>query len=349
MAVWQIVSGLAARVRGAVAGLVGWSAFALSVLDRRSTILASEPGDDATEPLGPRVVVFCHFDRQGRVREHTRAYMEALCGEGLAMIFVSNSARLAPPDLAWVRGRAARIVLRRNVGYDFAAWRDAMTSCGLPAADTHFLLLANDSVYGPLRPLGPAFQRIDFGTADVWGATDSWQHRFHLQSYFIAFGPKALASEAFGTFWKTVRTVRSKGWVVTRYELGLSRTLIAAGLRCRALWPYTGTIEALRESVASREENRTEPARDPFTAAAGRNEAHVLDAALRHLPLNPTADLWRALIEQGFPFLKRELLRDNPSRVPGIAAWLAVIRGIGTFDADIILHDLERISKNRSP
>ncbi len=329
---------------GCARGLAGRAAFALSVLDRRRTILSVE---GAAAHLGPRVVGFCHFDGQGRVCDHTRAYMDALCGEGLTMVFVSNSVQLAPPDLAWVRTRAARIVLRRNVGYDFAAWRDAMTACGLPAPGTDFLLLVNDSVYGPLRPLGPVLQHIDFDKADVWGATDSWQRRFHLQSYFIAFGPRALASEAFGTFWTAVRAVRSKGWVVSRYEVGLSRAFIAAGLRCRALWPYTGTIEALRESNAAR--NEDPPPRDPFAAASGRNAARVLDAAVRHLPLNPTADLWQALIGQGFPFLKRELLRDNPSQVPDIAAWPSVVRGIGTFDADIILRDLERVAKNRSP
>jgi Rhamnan synthesis protein F len=349
MGSWQVLRGIVGCARGIIGSLVGRGAFAVSALDRRRTILSVERGDDTVTQLGPRVVVFCHFDGQGRIRDHTRAYIDALCGDGLAMVFVSNSAPLAPPDLAWVRTRAARIVLRRNVGYDFAAWRDAMTACGLPASGTALLLLANDSVYGPLRPLGPALQRIDFDEADVWGATDSWQHRFHLQSYFVAFGPKALASEAFADFWNAVRAVRSKGWVVTRYEMGLSRALIAAGLRCRALWPYTGTIEALRESTAAREECPAEPARDPFAAASGRNEERVLNAALRHIPLNPTADLWQVLIGQGFPFLKRELLRDNPSRVPDIAAWPSVVRGIGTSDADVILRDLERVSKNRSP
>jgi Rhamnan synthesis protein F len=345
----RVRRGIMARAKVIFGSLAGWGAFVASMLDRRGTVLSVERRDGAAGQLGPRVVVFCHFDAQGRIRDHTKAYMDALCNEGLTMVFVSNSARLAPPDLAWVRLRAACIVLRRNVGYDFAAWRDAMISCGLPASDTAFLLFANDSVYGPLHPLGPAFQRIDFDQADVWGATDSWQHRFHLQSYFVAFGPRALASDAFAGFWSGVRAVRSKGWVVTRYEVGLSRALIAAGLRCRALWPYAGIIETLRESTAAREKGPAEPSRDPFAAASVRQEERVLDAALRHLPLNPTADLWLALIERGFPFLKRELLRENPSWVPDVAAWPSAVGKIGTFNTDIIMRDLERVAKNRSP
>src|SRR5664279_494111 len=85
---------------------------------------------------------------------------------------------------------------------------------------------------------------------DVWGATDSWQHRFHLQSYFLAFGPKAFGHEAFGVFWRSIRNVRSKAWVVSRYEMGLSRALINAGLRCKAIWSYAEMIKVLRKTVA---------------------------------------------------------------------------------------------------
>jgi hypothetical protein len=56
-------------------------------------------------------------------------------------------------------------------------------------------------------------------------------------------------------------------------------------------------------------------------------------------PLNPTADLWRYLLQSGFPFIKKELLRDNPTRVADISEWRAVAseRAI-----DLASMDLER-------
>jgi hypothetical protein len=343
---------------------IGWAAFTISRLKARPTILSHEHGDGAREQLGSRIVIFCHFDRHGRIRDHTRRYIDALQAEGFETVFVTNSSCLALSDLAWVRGRVARIVVRRNRGYDFAAWRDAMVVCGLPSLDTRFLLIANDSVYGPLHPLGPILQRIDFDIADVWGATDSWQRRFHLQSFFIAFGPKALSHEAFATFWRSVGNVRSKWWVVTRYELGMSGLFIAAGLRCKALWPYIQLIEVLRkkamqegasdingdgESFPPTVRPQLPNPYDPFAEAGRQNVMHVLNLALRHVPLNPTADLWQVLIEQGCPFLKRELLRDNPARVVGVAAWSSLIGRINRSDRDVILRDLELSLKNRSP
>ena len=305
---------------------IAWAAFALSCFETGPTIIAHERGEAGLERLGARVAVFCHFDRQGRIRDHTRHYLDALRAEGLDLVFVSNSYPLAPADLAWIRSRAVRLVFRHNRGYDFGAWRDAMAVCELPAAETRFLVIANDSVYGPVTPLGPVLDRIDFTQADVWSATDSWQHGFHLQSYFVAFGPAALHHAAFARFWRSVGNVRSKWWVVRRYELGLSAALASAGLRCKALWPYTEMIAAVPNPAGG--ETSGSPAVTPGD-----------------MPLNPTADLWQVLIEHGCPFLKRELLRKNPMRVVGVSGWFSTVGRMNALVRDLILRDLEPPSR----
>lgn len=331
--------------------MMGWAAFLISHVETGKTVISHERGDRSPEQLGARVAIFCHFDKFGQIRDHIRHYVNALRAEGFEIVFVTNSRSLAPPDLTWAREHAACLVFRRNIGYDFAAWRDAMEVCGLPTADTQFLLVANDSVYGPLRPLAPALRRINFDQADVWSATDSWQHRFHLQSYFVAFGPNALRHVAFGSFWKSVANVRSKWWVVRHYELSMSRVLTAAGLRCRALWPYMEMIEVLREEAARGETRDIKAKVVDFgvTEASRRNAARVLSMALRRTPLNPTADLWQVLIEQGCPFLKRELLNRNPSKVMDVAAWYSLIGRLDIVRRELILRDLEQTLKGRSP
>jgi hypothetical protein len=338
------------------ASVGGYAAFLVSYLDTRRTILSIEPGEGAPEQLGPRVVIFAHFDRNGEIRAYTRAYIDALRSAGLDVVFVTNAAFLATPDHAWIHGRAARIVIRRNVGLDFGAWRDTLEVCGLPAANTSLLVLANDSVYGPLHSLKPVLDRIDFDEADVWAATDSWQHRFHLQSFFVVFGRRTLDQDVFKQFWRSVRNVRSKKWVVQRYEIGMSQWLMAAGLRCKAIWPYLAMIEAIRHTTI-RQEAAVVPQVKPeqsdcahrIDSLFAKADRRILRTASRRIPLNPMADLWRVLIAQGCPFIKRELLRDNPSQVPDVAGWSSVLANIEGFDRDIILRDLERTLRNIGP
>jgi hypothetical protein len=302
--------------------------------------LSARPGK---APLGPRVVVFCHFHPHGRLQEHVRHYIVALVEAGLSVVFVTNSGRLDPEAADWLQLRCTWVVIRSNTGFDFAAWRDGLAIAGLPAAGTELLLIANDSVYGPLTPLGPLLARMDFGVADVWALTDSWQSRFHLQSYLVAFGPRAFHHPIFARFWERVRDFRSKEAVIHAYEIGLTQVLLDAGLTCEVLWPYVDTLAQLH--TAQQEVAGTSPLGEVRQQA----ERRILAATARRVPLNPTAELWRPLLVAGFPFLKRELLRKNPALVPDVAAWLDLARAISPDEAEVILRDLRSSLRKSAP
>lgn len=316
-------------------------------IERRNHVVAVHKGAASADPI-LRVAILCHFDRAGRVREPTRLYLEALRNEGLSVAVVTNAGWLAEADLAWLRERTVAVIIRRNIGYDFAAWRDALIQLGLPRPDTQLLLLTNDSMYGPFTPLGATLARFDFGSADVWGLTDSWQHRFHLQSYLLAFGPRALTSKCFANFWKDVRDIRSKWGVIKSYEIGLTQYFMAAGLRCQAAWPYMSLVaEAKRRAVVKADEQLENS--DPFEVAARKAENHILRAAVASAPMNPTTELWRLLLDAEFPFLKRELLRENPARIPDIAAWGSILEERLGQDTSVVIRDLERCLRHRTP
>lgn len=293
--------------------------------------------------LSSRVAIFCHFHLRGHLSEHARRYLTALAEAGLSVVFVSNSGRLDPDAVRWLRPRCAWIIVRCNIGFDFAAWRDGLAIAGLPTAKTEMLLIANDSVYGPLSPLGPVLARMDFSVADVWGLTDSWQSRFHLQSYLVAFGPRALRHPAFAHFWAQVRDLRSKEAVIRAYEIGLTQTLLDAGLSCEVLWPYVDTLAALQ--AAQHEVVGT----SPLVEVQHQAERWILNASARRVPMNPTAELWRPLLVAGFPFLKRELLRKNPIGVADVGAWLDLARAVSPDEADVILRDLRNSLRKSAP
>ena len=164
----------------------------------------------------------------------------------------------------------------------------------------------------------PLLTRIAAGDADVWGLTDSHQIRFHLQSYFLAFRAPALHSDAWRRFWRRVRPLPSKHAVILRYELGLTRLFMREGLRCQALWPAAGF---------------------PLPG-------HLRSPSL--LRLNPTHDLWRQLLDAGFPFIKRELLHDNPARVPDVSEWRHIVHASDGAVLEEIEQDLPA-SGSRSP
>ena len=153
-------------------------------------------------------------------------------------MFISNTGRQLQADLAMLEPFCRLIITRRNIGYDFGAIRELLFMLDLPRLETERLLIVNDSVYGPLVPIKDILSKADLDEADVWGLTESWQHRYHLQSYFLLVGRRAMTHPAWQKFWGNVRQVSCKQWVVHRYEIGLTQKLLRAGLRCRSIWPY---------------------------------------------------------------------------------------------------------------
>jgi hypothetical protein len=319
-------------------------AYARSFLRRPHHILLVWP--EGRIELGERVALFTHFDRRGRLADHVVAYVQALHGCGFSVVFISNSGRLLPESLSRLQPFCRAVIVRRNVGYDFGAVSEVLGLLDLPQPDTERLLIANDSVFGPLRPIDEMMERVDFNQADFWGATESWQHRYHLQSYFLLAGRRAMTSPAWQAFWQDVRQVSSKQWVVARYEVGITQRLLQAGLRCQPLWPYH---ELLDHVVCKSTPGDSVATDDPIEQMRSYANERLRTAVAKRAALNPTADLWRQLLLDGFPFLKVELLRKNPTQVPDVADWRSVLANIPGADRTMIERHLQLQMRNRSP
>ncbi len=309
---------------------------------------------EGTIPLGPKVCVFVHWDGAGDVRDHVMHQVRSLAEAGISVVFVTNSGFLRPDAMQRLQEVCAGVIVRSNVGYDFGAWREGFERLALPRPDTEMVLMANDSVYGPLQPLDDLLGAIDFATADVWGCTESWQTRYHLQSYFMAFSPAVVASQAWRSFWDSVRPTWSKGWLIRLYEIGLTQTLLKAGFTCRAVWPYQSLAHDIDPDLLIDFEEGGPNMADAVVQARRNHARHIRGSVAHRVPLNPTSDLWRQLLAARFPFIKRELLRDNPTLVPDVGEWREIMATHNATGASprimaAIERDLQRTLKNKAP
>lgn len=324
---------------------ISW-AFQLLVayLTPRSHVRARHSGD---VPLaGPRVAVFVHYDANSVTHDYVLAYLDALKAAGFATIVAVNSPKLRPEALAALKPRAAMILHRANRGYDFGAYRDGVLEIAqLPGVET--LLITNDSVYGPFTDLeANVFERINPQQADVWGLTDAWNFRHHLQSYFVIFTAAALGEKRFWDFWRRLLPVNSKWLTIRRYEIGLTGAMRKAGLRCQALFPYRELAGEMRDAIGADPELKgallTEPQRKMFKAVA--------ESIMHGSPLNPTHVFWdRLIVNHRFPFLKRELLTTNPLGMPIAGRWDLAVKTISQFDTAMIERHLQVVNRGRSP
>lgn len=284
---------------------VGAEVASAALIDRlrplRGEIQRVEPG---VAPAGTgSLALYLHWSPTGAVSAMVLRQLDLWREAGFDLVFVSNA---APPARDWdaVGERAALRIARDNVGRDFGGWRDALAIALDRFGAPHEVLLANDSVLGPIRPMVPVIAALRSGGEGLFGLTESRGGGTHLQSYLLlARGAGAVAD--LGAHLAAFRPGRSKWRLVQQGEISLARRMLDRGHRVGALFGYDRVAAALT-------------AHD--LAALGPRYAEP-DAPHRY-PLNPTHHLWRVLVERfGFPFLKTELLQRNPNAIPGIAAW----------------------------
>lgn len=257
-----------------------------------------------------RLLVHAHFDAEGRVRPcvaHALRGLAQCCDE---IHFVSNG-RIDAAS----RGALAlcsRVIERENEGLDFGAWRAGLRETDLSSWDE--LVLTNDSVYGPVFPLKESFERMQGQACDFWGMTESFEIDRHLQSYFLVFRRRVLGSSVFRAFWEEILDYRNKAQFVRSYEVGLSQWLLQHGFRMGAVVPWVRLVA--------------------FSRFYGEKERRFVH------PLNPALGFGEELLRLRMPFLKREVLRDNPTRVD--VAKLRELMGQLGYPCELLLEEAPR-------
>jgi lipopolysaccharide biosynthesis protein len=287
-----------------------------------------------------RVAVVVHYSRRGAFLRYFRYLVEQLDRAGFAVIIVSNSPKLLVETVPSLLPHCALVLHRHNIGYDFGAWRDGILEIPDLTA-LRQLLITNDSVFGPLHDLDAVFARCDETQGDVWGVTESFDTRYHLQSYFLVFNNLVLRAEKFQNFWLQMRYIENKRVVIFKYEIGLSQLLLKSGFRLRALYPY----RELTACVTSRLMEDFESKKHPLLADYAK---HVLQTIDLGYPLNPTHYFWEALVlDFKCPFIKRDLLEKNPVGTPMLTHWHNAITGTSDYPIEYIEEYLQEASRNR--
>jgi hypothetical protein len=255
-----------------------------------------------TSSSSSTLAVFAHFDPGGQVASHVQRYLAAL-RDSVDRLVVVSTATLDAQARGTLEG-FGDLVERENVGYDFYSWKTGLDHVrGWDGYDR--VVICNDSVVGPVRPLaeilGPAAPK----DVDFWGMTASNELSPHVQSWFVVFERAAIRSGLLHGFWAAMEPISSRAEVIRRYEVGLSRLLLTAGLRM-GTYLRVGAPAAIRAEMRHRVAIQKLPIKDRPPRPNGLR-------TFRDPRWNPTYVLWDAVFDDGrLPFVKLDVLRDDP-------------------------------------
>ena len=299
----------------------------IEVADGRRRLKDPSPLAEATARAtglragGDILVLMNHFDVDGMLDPHVRVAIETYRAAGADVVLISPS-----PGVGSAEDGVHRVITKsRNDDLrDFGGWYHALRDVGAEGLARYSrVVLTNDSVYFPVHDPAPFLERLRGSTADVFAATDSVSGgRYHLQSYFLALGPDAVGALV-PELEERVRAQAegTKLTLIQRFEVGLSEHLLRKGLTSEVFFPLRAITDVAR-TLHPPDPRRLSP--------------------IATTVLNTTHHFWRAASVAGLPFLKVELLRDNPVDV-AIDGWQASVSGRCT--SELIEAHLARVKR----
>jgi lipopolysaccharide biosynthesis protein len=269
-----------------------------------------------------RLVLFAHYDPQDQIDPYVVYYLKQLHELGSEILFVSGATELSKDACAPIERFCAGIYTKRNLSLDFGSWNigwQLLRQKGWKLEHFDQLILANDSVYGPLFPLSELLSSA--GDADLYGATESEEVVPHLQSYFLALRLNTKTRAFLTKFWNEFRYVLDKRTIIDRYEFGISSQARQQGLTMGAFIP-----NATARKVA------LEIPDHPYRAQLIANN------------VNNTLYLWDTLIERlRFPFLKTDIPRVNRYQSKRLALLAEFLTEHTTYPPHLIEDNLHRL------
>lgn len=267
--------------------------------DSSPATTASSPSRLVRRPeriAGQDVCLFSIYAPGGKISRATAAYMESLAENGFTVIAcVALDDPEGEFDLESLAS-AAGVVVHKNGGMDFAAWAGALRL--LPDCwSASRLVFANDSVFMLPNLMSPFVERLRLETADFVGLTDSLEIVPHVQTYFFQFQGAALSNPKLQEFWASVQVFKDKQGIIKTYEIKLLQHVTEnCGLTSSVMFSLKRVL--------------------PLAYADGCKSFNITHA------------YWDHLVSLGMPFVKVELLRDNPLQLH-ILHWRSVFRAYG--------------------
>jgi hypothetical protein len=111
-------------------------------------------------------------------------------------VLIAHATDTFDSELSGIESDGIYMYGKRNIGYDFGSWIFGYLMMAEALGDIEEIIFINDSIIGPITNLHAIYDAIKRTKADMVGMTDSYERVYHLQSYFMWFGPAICKSSA---------------------------------------------------------------------------------------------------------------------------------------------------------
>lgn len=180
-----------------------------------------------------RIAVFASYNKNGIIATYVVHFLKELKKEVNEIIFVADN-EVSPDEEDKIKDIVTYSLCERHACYDFGSYRRgyewADENGFLKNADE--LIFCNDSCYGPIYPFQEVFLKMETMDCDFWGMTESYQIRYHLQSYFLVFKRNVFSSDSFRSFVSSFEKQKDFLGYEEKCETMFTEHLLLSGFKC---------------------------------------------------------------------------------------------------------------------
>jgi lipopolysaccharide biosynthesis protein len=189
-----------------------------------------------------RVCVFSFYDPSGIVDDYVVFLLEKLNEYAERIIFYSNGPLSRDSEIK-LRGVVNEIVLRLNVGFDVAAYKEGLERIEYNGEGLYDeVLMVNHTCYGPVYPFSELFEEMESRECDFWGVSAHAEMTpnpltgvgtlpYYLNANFIAVRAGMLGSRSFRQYWDDIVAGASYNDAVMSHEARFTKHFTDLGYK----------------------------------------------------------------------------------------------------------------------
>ncbi|WP_152287828.1 rhamnan synthesis F family protein [Flavicella marina] len=250
-----------------------------------------------------RLTFFSFYDPKNQIDTYVIHYLKEL--NYVSDIIFSADCELSEFELEKINPFILTSTCKSHGEYDFGSHKlSYLKAIELDILKNYdWLILANDSCYGPFYKLDAVFHKMENKNIDFWGFThNTIDSSPHIQSYFVSINKDAFKSDTFSNFITSIKKEKIRRNIILKYEHGLTRIL--------------------------EEDNFSY---DTYFIEKPNSFLH-----------DPAKD-WELMILRGFPFIKRTLFTRNTYNRKNLHKYKKVIHSIHPkYDLAMISDNLKK-------
>lgn len=178
-----------------------------------------------------RIGIYLTYDKQKIVDGYIGYMLKELKTCVDFLIVICNQSRVIA-GMEYLTDYADEVFYRENIGFDAGGFKDAL--CRFIGWDKvrqyDELVLVNDSMFGPFRPMKEIFLEMNRKSVDFWGLTKHGEYNDkegkyideHIQSFFLVIRSSLLHSHVFEKYWEDMPYYSTLQETIQKYEIRLT-------------------------------------------------------------------------------------------------------------------------------